>query len=239
MLVAFHGRHLAALDVNDPVGHGGEGGVVGDDHHGHALLPAGVLKELQNLLARHIVQGARGLVAEEELGVLGQGPGNGHPLLLAARELGREVAQPLPQAHVPQDLLGGEGILADLGGQLHILQGGQVLHQIVELEHKPDVVPAVKGELLLVVAVDALPVHQNGALVAGVHAPQNVEYRGLSCARGAHDDAELSLFDLKGDVAHRVDDHLAHLVTLHHVLQRYIGHGNSSSCRLCGLTDKC
>ena len=38
----------------------------------------------------------RGLVAQQELGILRQRPGDGHPLLLAAGELGGEVPQPVP-----------------------------------------------------------------------------------------------------------------------------------------------
>ena len=71
MLVALHGRHLAALDVNDPVGHGGEGGVVGNDHHGHPLFPASVLKELQDQYTADDYFDRTGLMDARVLSTLG------------------------------------------------------------------------------------------------------------------------------------------------------------------------
>ena len=117
-----------------------------------------------------------------------------------------------------QHLLRIQGIPADLGGQLHILQGGEVLHQVVELEHEADVIPAVGGQLPAGVAADQLAVHGDGALVAGVHASQDVQHRGFACAGGAYDDDELPLVHVKGDMVRRGDGDLAHLVPLDHLL---------------------
>ena len=50
--------------------------LVGDDHHGDAQLGVEVLQKLQNGHGGGGVQGGGGLVAEEDLGVVGQGPGN-------------------------------------------------------------------------------------------------------------------------------------------------------------------
>ena len=46
ILVAHDPVHPAVFHVDHLVGHGCNGGVVGDDHHRHPLLAAGVLKEL-------------------------------------------------------------------------------------------------------------------------------------------------------------------------------------------------
>lgn len=43
MFVDLVGQDLSALDLNDPVGHGGQGRVVGDDDDGAARLAAGAL----------------------------------------------------------------------------------------------------------------------------------------------------------------------------------------------------
>ena len=122
--------------------------------------------------------------------------------------------------HVP----GVQGIAADLGGQLHVLQGGQVLHQVVELEHEADVVAAVGGELLGVVIADPGAVHGDGAPRAGVHAPQHVEHRGLARPGGTHDDGELPLVHGEIHPVHRLDRHLAHPVLFLHVLKGYVAH---------------
>ncbi len=53
------------------------------------VLPGGVelLQHGQHLPAGVGVQGAGGLIRQDHRRVPGQGPGNGHPLLLAAGEL--------------------------------------------------------------------------------------------------------------------------------------------------------
>ena len=62
--------------------------VVGDDDHGNAQPVVDVLDQPQNVPGGLGVQGRGGLVAEEQLRVRGQGPGDGDALLLAAGELG-------------------------------------------------------------------------------------------------------------------------------------------------------
>ena len=62
MLIALHALHRAVFDVDDAVGHRRDGAVVRDDHDRHTLLPAGVLQELEDLLAGHIVERAGRLV---------------------------------------------------------------------------------------------------------------------------------------------------------------------------------
>ena len=106
-------------------------------------------------------------------------PGDGDPLLLAAGELGGEVVQPLPQPHGAQHLGGVHGILADLGGQLHVLQGRQVGHQVVKLKNKANIVAAVGGQTLGVIGGDLLHAQKDPALGEGVHAAENVEKGGL------------------------------------------------------------
>ena len=190
---------------------------MGDDDDGDALLAAGILQKLQDRPAGLVVQGAGGLVAEQELGVLREGSRDGDPLLLAAGELGREVVHPVGKAHVPQHLLGVQGVRADLGRQLHVLESRQVLDQVIELEDEADVPAAVLGELPGVVAAHLAAVHQDGPLRAGVHPAQHVQHRGLARPAGAHDDHELPLLDLKADVVHGADLHLAAAVDLRHV----------------------
>ena len=57
---------------------------MGDDDHGDVQLLVDVPDQLQYLPGGLGVQGTGGLVAQQNLGVGGQGTGNGHALLLAA-----------------------------------------------------------------------------------------------------------------------------------------------------------
>ncbi|MNP68562.1 hypothetical protein D3C76_1645380 [compost metagenome] len=86
-----HLHHLAVLEVDDLVRHRRQCRVVGDDQHRDLLPAAHVLEQLQNLLARIVIQSAGRLIAQQQLRLLGDGAGDGYPLLLPAGELGREV----------------------------------------------------------------------------------------------------------------------------------------------------
>ena len=91
---------MPALDVDDAVCHIFEGGVVRDGDDELISFAGDVVKDFQDALARHIVERARGFVAEEKAGILGDGAGDGDALLLAAGELGGEVVHPVLEPHL-------------------------------------------------------------------------------------------------------------------------------------------
>src|SRR5699024_11432621 len=122
-----------------------------------------------------------------------------------------------PEVHAAQLLGGVQGVFADLDGQFDFFQGGQVLHQVIELEHEPYVVPAVGGQLFLVKAADLGPVQDDTALVAAVHAAQHIQQGGLAGAGRPDDDAELPLVDVEGHVVGRRHPDAAGLVIFRHV----------------------
>ena len=68
------------------VGAAGHGQVVSDDDEGGAVLGALALQERHDRVAGVDIEGAGGLVGQDDAGAAGQGPGDGHPLLLTARE---------------------------------------------------------------------------------------------------------------------------------------------------------
>ena len=66
---------------------GGEPEVVQDHHHGRAAAPVEVHQEVEDLdLVGDVEEGGR-LVEEQQVGALGQGHGQPHPLPLAAGQL--------------------------------------------------------------------------------------------------------------------------------------------------------
>ena len=65
---------------------------------GLAELAHGLAHEGEDLGAGAAVEVAGGLVGEDDLGLAGQGPGHGDPLLLAAGELARAVLQAVARA---------------------------------------------------------------------------------------------------------------------------------------------
>ena len=212
MLVDLIGHDAAAAHLNDAVSHTGQCRVVGNNNDGASGLAAGILQKAQHLFAGAVVQRTGGLVAEQQLGVFGQCAGNGHPLLLAAGKLRRKVVQPLAQPHAAQGLGGVQRVAADLTGKLHVFQRGQVLHQVVELEHKAHIIPAVGGQLPGGKAAHVAAVQPDVALVAAVHAAQNVQQCGLARTGGPHDDTELALVHIEIQVVGSSDLHTAGLV---------------------------
>ena len=133
------------VEHHQPVGEGeGVDGVVGDDHGGsRRSRPGAALEVATDLGPGGGVEGGEGLVEQEDLGLGGQGPGQGHPLGLAAGELaagGRPACAPRPTRVQPGDG-GGIGLGArpapGPGPEGHVVAGPQVGEQAQVLEHHP------------------------------------------------------------------------------------------------------
>ena len=125
---------------------------------------------------------------------------------------------------MPEHFLGREGIAADLGSQFHIFQGSEVLDQVIELEYKADVMPAVFGELPGGILTDLPSIHPDLAAVTGIHAAQDIEDGGFAGAGRADDHHKLSLVNIKGDVIGGSDGDFAHLIPLDYMIEGNIGH---------------
>ena len=75
--------------MQHPVGNAGNRAVVGDDHQRGAALAVDPHQRFEHADAGRAVERAGRLVAEQHFGLLGDGAGDGDPLLLPARKLGR------------------------------------------------------------------------------------------------------------------------------------------------------
>ena len=73
----------AVPEEHHPVGPGGQLGIVGDDHRGHTAT-AGGEQESHHRLAVDRIEGARGLVGQQQTPVAYDGAGDRDPLALAA-----------------------------------------------------------------------------------------------------------------------------------------------------------
>jgi len=197
---------------------------VGDDNNRHAPLLAQVIQQLQHGFSGHIVQGTRWLIAQKQPGILGKGPGNGHPLLLAAGELGRKIPGPATEAHHIQRLGRRYGIAAKLGCDFHILQRRQVGNQIVKLKHKAHIMAAIAGHFKAGHMGNIPAVKENLALGNGIHAPKHIQKGGFSRAGGAQQHHKLSLFHLKRHSVQRPHLSLAGTVDFLHIFKFNICH---------------
>ena len=67
-----------------------------DQNNGHAFLFVEFPEEFQDFFTGLGVEVAGGLIREQDGGIIDEGPGNGHPLLLSAGELRGFVVQAIP-----------------------------------------------------------------------------------------------------------------------------------------------
>ena len=126
--------------------------VVGDDDDGFVELLVQPGQQVHDFPGGLPVQVAGGFVRGDEGGVGDQGPGDGHPLLLAAGELGRVVVLAVAQAHQFQDQFHvfpalPAGQLGEEQGQFHVLKGREDRDQLVELEDEAHVGGPPIGQL--------------------------------------------------------------------------------------------
>ena len=196
---------------------------MGDEDH-RVPLPVELLQEAQHLPAGVGVQGAGGLVGQDDRGVSRQGPGDGHPLLLAAGQLGGEI---LLLGRQPHPLQGPDRPLPPLAGghpgvqqgQLHVLQHVELGNQVVLLE---DEAQHLVADLRLLVVVHGGHVHAPQPVGAGggyVQTADDVHGGGLARPGGAHDGHELPLVDGEVHPVQGVDGILPHLIDLIDLLQ--------------------
>ena len=177
---------------------------MGDDDHGDVELLVDVTDQLQNLTGGLGVEGAGGLVAQQDLGLGGQGAGDGHALLLAAGQLGGVGVGLVGQAHQLQQLAGAllrVGLLhpGDLHGEADVPQAGALHEQVKVLEDHGDVV-AGGPELGGCHGVQPLTVHDD---LAGGGALQQVDaaHQGAFARAGHTDDAvDVAVLDGEGHV---------------------------------------
>ena len=150
------------------------------------------------------VQCAGGLVGHDDGRLGGDGPRNGHPLLLAAGHLHRPVLDAVRQPHPGQGLQGhvpavvGIHPLVDQG-QFHIFQHRQALDQVVLLKDKADLLVADVGQLLVRQLPDVRSTQEIRPPGGDVQAAQHVHHGGLAGAGLAHHRHELALSDGQGD----------------------------------------
>ena len=85
--------------MNGAVGDGSQLVVVGDDDEGLSELVAQVEEELMELSLVLRVETAAGLIGKYDRGLVHEGTGNSHTLLLATRQLGGLVAGAVLKAH--------------------------------------------------------------------------------------------------------------------------------------------
>ena len=135
------------------------------------------MQQHHHIAAGAAIEGGGGFIGQQQPRPGCQGPGNRHPLLLAAGEVVGQLVQLVAQAHGPQPFarLVAAGPVTEaaqqVGAHLHVLLGAEAAQQVVALENHAD-----RAAQLL-----ALPAARSRQLLA-----EHLHLAGLHLAQGPH-----------------------------------------------------
>lgn len=183
----------ALMQHGDPVGDlGGADHVVGDRYRGQRHLVPKVDDQIVDLVGHDGIQPGGGLVVEDVFRVHGDGPGQPHPLLHPAGELGRHQAAGAGHAHQLQLFIDDAGYLLGrifrmlLEPQPHVLGHRQRIEQGRPLKQHTQALP--QGEQFIFSDMGQLgAVNFDGSLIR-LHQPDDMAQQdALAAARPADD----------------------------------------------------
>ena len=151
----------------------------------------------QHFLAAAAVQGAGRLVRQDDAGVVHQRAGDGHALLLAARQGRRAVVQPRAHAQPVQKRCCPRaarecGLAPVDGGDFDVAKRGQFRQQVIPLEDEAKAFAPQRRQLGIVQRADVLARETVGAGAGPVQAAQDVHQRGLARPGRPHDRHEFA-----------------------------------------------
>jgi DNA invertase Pin-like site-specific DNA recombinase len=115
-------------------------------------------------------------------GTLRDGARDRDPLLFAAGELGGKIAHPRFQPDQGERLVGTHWALGNLGDQRNVLIRGEAWHEIVELEHEPNMPASIVGEVSVVEAGQRQDPEEQPAARRMVEPAHDVEQGRLAAA---------------------------------------------------------
>lgn len=134
--------------------------VVGNQDQGGTAFAVEFEEQVADPLAGGAVEVAGGFVGEQHVRLRREGTGNGDPLLLAAGELARIVAQALAEADSLEQFSGAlasVGAAFQLQGQHHVLQRIEAVEQLERLEYEAYMGRADARPLVLVEVAEGVP----------------------------------------------------------------------------------
>ena len=193
-------------------------------HHDDEAVAGHVAQQVHDLHARLGVEGAGGLVGQQDFGVVDEGARDGDALHLATRHLRGLLVDVVGQADASQGI---EGALTSFGagdarqgqGQLDIGQDALVRDQVVGLEDEPDAVVSVRVPVARLVILRGDAVDHEVAALEAVQASDDVEHRRLAGARLAQHGDKFVVAEGHGDLVECYLHEVGGLVSLDDFLQ--------------------
>ena len=214
MGVRFHAQDAPVAQLDDAVGYAGDGRIVRDDDGRRAQLGVDALDHVEHQLAGGVVQRPGRFVAQQHVGALDDGARNGHPLLLAAGELGRKMIAARRQSNHGNRLGHRHRVVRDVGHQRHVLGHGQAGNEVVELEHEADVTAPVLGQRRFASRAQVLLAEHDLTGAGGIEPAQDVEQGRLAAAGGAQQHDEFAAGNVQVDFVQGAHGNVAAAVGL-------------------------
>ena len=196
------------------------GGIVGHHDDGGAVGFIDLFQQPHDFPAHFRVQVARGLVRDEQGGIVDDGSGDGDPLLLAAGELVRITVGLVLEIHQIQDF--SHSFLDLFSGGAHHFHGkgdifpdGHLGQQAVVLEHAADEA-AVGRHLSVLEMTHVNAVHDDFSAGGNNLRVEQLDHGGLARTGSANEIDEFTGVD--GQI-HVVDGVYAVRIGFHHIFQ--------------------
>jgi hypothetical protein len=203
------GRRKVGSQLDDLVGELCDALVV----RGHYDHPAGtgqIPQQPQDSFDLDVIQVSRGLIGQYQRRIMHQGAGDGRPLLLPTRHMGRPVTGPLGEADAVQQ--GGGPLTGLLAGDArqaqrnhHIGPGAETGDEVEGLEHHADGLAAIGGQGLAVQSGDFFVVEADRARGRCEQTRQAGEQCGLAAAGRSEQHHQLAVAAVERETVERMD----------------------------------
>ena len=191
------------------------------DHDDGDALVVELLKHAHHLDGGLAVEVAGRLVREEDLGVVGQGAGDGDALLLAAGKLVWMMAGAVAEAHQIECARGMFALFPGMNAvtvvkhrHFDVLQRRRARKQVETLKDETDLFVADISERITVESGNVYAVEQIIAAARAVERTDHVHQRAFAGAAGAHDGDKFARKNFQRNPAHRMDIHFACVIRL-------------------------
>ena len=160
---------------------------MGDDDHGCSQLTCQAMQQAEHAGGGLGVEVAGGLVGQHAAGPCDQRAGQCHPLAFTARQLAGSMLTALGQADQPQHLTSRllsftTGPPTDQQRHGHVLDGGELAQQVVELVDETQLVIAQLPPGRFRKRIQALAGHGHPAGIGLIQPAQQVQQRALARA---------------------------------------------------------
>ena len=197
--------HYAVDEVDGAVGERGELFVVGDDDERLSQFVAQPEQPVVQLGLVLRVAAAGGLVGADDVGFVPPCARHGPALPFAARELCGAVLGAFAKAEIVEQLHGAFLHAAaaepsgNHGGDHHVFEGGELRHELVELEHEAEVLAAEACQSRTAQREHVVAGDAERAAVGARQGAGYLQQGGLARAAGSYDAHHLTLGDVQVD----------------------------------------